>query len=103
MTDPTRPPTDHVPAMRRGRDEIPLTLWGSAVRLARHTRGLSQAELAHRIDVGQQTISKIERGAVCPTDEIKVSIAAALEVAVGDLFPWPDLDGRYRPNAERPQ
>ncbi|HVF76068.1 MAG TPA: helix-turn-helix transcriptional regulator [Acidimicrobiales bacterium] len=57
----------------------------------REKRGpVTQRELASRTGLDQATISRIERGLVSVSDDVKVKIAAALQSPVGELFGWPD-------------
>jgi transcriptional regulator with XRE-family HTH domain len=71
---------------------VPLDEWGARVARARFERGLSQHELALASDVTQQTISKVERGSVCPHDSLKLRLAVALGRSPETLFPWPPVD-----------
>jgi HTH-type transcriptional regulator/antitoxin HipB len=64
--------------------------WGRRVRDAREARGWRQAELARRAGLKQQAISKVERGATGAADDTRIRIAAALELRVQDLFPYPE-------------
>lgn len=63
--------------------------WGRAIRSRRASLGLSQQDLAARCDVTQQTISRIEMGAVLPRDALKLELARHLECSPRTLFPWP--------------
>lgn len=58
----------------------------SAVRTYRERAGLSQEALARKVDVSRQTIVNIERGANEPRVLLALAIAAALGVAVSELF-----------------
>lgn len=69
--------------------EVPGELWGYLVRYARRYRGLNQVALARAAEVTQQTVSKVEKGEICPHDNLKVRIARALDVPTAMLFPWP--------------
>lgn len=69
--------------------EVPVELWALSLRDARRRRGLSQEDLAHAVDVTQQTISKVEAGRICPHDNLKVRLAQALDLPPVALFPWP--------------
>jgi Zn-dependent peptidase ImmA (M78 family)/DNA-binding XRE family transcriptional regulator len=51
--------------------------------IAREARGLSQTDLATRVDVRQGTISKIENGQIRPDNEMLGRLAEALEVPPG--------------------
>ncbi len=56
------------------------------IRAAREAKGLSQIELAARLNVVRQTISKWERGRSVPDADLLVSLANALDVSVNDLL-----------------
>lgn len=84
-----------VPAAPR----VPLHEWGARVAQARRSLGLSQSQLAQASSVTQQTISKVERGTVCPHDTLKLRLAIALGQPPAHLFPWPPVtieDPAYR-------
>ncbi len=57
-----------------------------AVRGIRHARGLSQRQLAARMEVPRTYISKIENGKAMPTLSSLARLAAALEASVADLL-----------------
>ena len=59
--------------------------FGRAVKAARVERGLSQEELAMRIDADQAYISRVEAGQVNVTLETADQIANALEVDLSEL------------------
>jgi transcriptional regulator with XRE-family HTH domain len=61
------------------------TSLGNAVRRARVSAGLSQAQLAERTDVAIETISRTERGVLAPSVAVLVRIADALEVGLDEL------------------
>lgn len=63
--------------------------WGARVKKRRQDLTLSQAALARRCDVAQQTIDKVERDKIQARDELKVAIARGLVCSVAELFPWP--------------
>jgi transcriptional regulator with XRE-family HTH domain len=48
--------------------------------------GLTQAELAERLDMGGDSLSRIEKGVVAPRFQRLEGIASALDCAVADLF-----------------
>jgi putative transcriptional regulator len=50
---------------------------------------LTQAELAERVGVTRQTIIAIEQGRYSPSLEVAFQIAAALGVALDDVFQYP--------------
>ena len=74
---------------------VPLHEWGARVARARRQLGLSQSELAEASAVTQQTISKVERGTVCPHDSLKLRLAVALGQPPALLFPWPPVVIEY--------
>ena len=59
---------------------------GLAVKAARSASGVSQEELAHRLDKSIKTISNIERGAVSASIETLYLIAKELKVPMSDLL-----------------
>ncbi len=56
------------------------------IRNLRKSRGLSQEELATRLHVVRQTISKWENGLSVPDSEMLIKLAAVFEVSVSDLL-----------------
>lgn len=66
------------------------------IRRMREARGLSQVELAAKLNVVRQTVSKWERGLSVPDSELLVCLSEALETPVGDLLgetvPEPEAD-----------
>jgi putative transcriptional regulator len=58
----------------------------SNVRQHRERLGLSQERLARELDVSRQTIVNIERGESEPRVLLALALAAALGVAVSELF-----------------
>jgi DNA-binding XRE family transcriptional regulator len=58
----------------------------SNVKEHRERLGLSQEALARQLGVSRQTIVNIERGLSEPRVLLALAIAAALGVAVGELF-----------------
>jgi len=60
--------------------------FGSAVRTRRMALGISQEELALRIDADQAYVSRIEAGAMNVTLETAQQVADALETDVAALF-----------------
>ncbi len=59
---------------------------GENIRRARRGRGVSQEELAVKLHVVRQTVSKWEKGISVPDADMVVRLAEALEVAVSDLL-----------------
>ena len=56
------------------------------LRLKRKERGLSQEELASRLHVVRQTISKWEKGQSVPDAEQLIKLAVILETTVSELL-----------------
>lgn len=56
------------------------------LRKARKERGLTQGQLAQRVNVDLQRISKYERGVNVPTTDIMVRIADTLDVSLDYLL-----------------
>jgi transcriptional regulator with XRE-family HTH domain len=56
------------------------------LRNIRRARTLSQQDLARLVEISQQTLSKIERGAFVPGADVRARLAAVLGVSESDLF-----------------
>lgn len=56
------------------------------IKILRKNKGVSQEEMAERLSVVRQTISKWEKGLSVPDAEMLVRIAEYFEVSVGDLL-----------------
>lgn len=56
------------------------------IKAIRKQRGLSQEELAIRLHVVRQTVSKWEKGLSVPDSDMLVKIAEVLEVSIGELL-----------------
>jgi transcriptional regulator with XRE-family HTH domain len=61
-------------------------LFGSKIYELRLKADLTQAQLAEKADVSNDTISRIERGLRSPSFEVLESLSSALGVEVRDLF-----------------
>ena len=59
---------------------------GKRIAEQRHGKGLTQKELADKVGVTAQAVSKWERGNTCPDISILDEIAEALNVSVSDLL-----------------
>jgi len=66
-------------------DERPPRLL-NALQRKRFATGLSQDEFAMHVGVSRQTISSIENGRTSPSVRLALTIAAALEASVEELF-----------------
>lgn len=62
-----------------------LTLQNS-LKQARIEAGLSQTELAEKVNVSRNTISSIETGQFCPTAKLAALLCIALDKKFEDLF-----------------
>jgi putative transcriptional regulator len=56
------------------------------VRERRVAKGLSQADLAHRLDVSRQTINSIETDRYTPSLPLAIAIARFFGVTVEEIF-----------------
>ena len=56
------------------------------IKAVRQAKGLSQEELAIKLNVVRQTISKWERGLSVPDSEMLVSISDILETPISNLL-----------------
>ena len=63
-----------------------VSMFQENLRLKRRERGLSQEELASRLHVVRQTISKWEKGMSVPDSEQLIKIAVILETTVSELL-----------------
>ncbi|MBN8251871.1 helix-turn-helix transcriptional regulator [Priestia flexa] len=56
------------------------------VKFARIEKGITQADLAQKVNVTRQTIGLIEKGKYNPTLQLCVNIAKELDKTLNDLF-----------------
>ncbi len=61
--------------------------WGSGIAKRRAELGLTQQQLAERVEVEQQAVSKWELGLTAPRNDIKLRLAAVFGVDANELFP----------------
>ncbi len=66
------------------------TQLGRRVAELRLRAQLTQAQLAERLGVATETISRLERGVVLPSLETMNDLAAALGVDLSELFSFPE-------------
>lgn len=66
-----------------------MPAYESHVKEHRQRLGLSQEALARQLGVSRQTIVNIEKGLSEPRVLLAIAIAAALSVAIPDLFKGP--------------
>ena len=64
-------------------------IFAANLRRLRHTRGLSQEDLAYEADVNRTYMSKLEKGASYPGLEIIGKLADVLEVEPAELLRLP--------------
>jgi transcriptional regulator with XRE-family HTH domain len=81
-----RPKT--APVSKNG-DHVDLAEWGRRIADRRRQLGLLQVELAEKIHVTQDTISRLEHGKRPPTDHQRIELARALRTPIWLLFPYP--------------
>ncbi len=65
---------------------------GQKVAESRLAAGLTQAELAERVGVATETISRLERGAAVPSVARLEDIATALDLDLSELFTFRPRD-----------
>ncbi|AMD89262.1 helix-turn-helix domain-containing protein [Desulfovibrio fairfieldensis] len=63
---------------------------GENISGRRRKLGLTQAQLAEKLDIGQDALSRMENGAISPKIARLRDIASALQCSVADLFREPD-------------
>lgn len=64
-------------------------VWGAAVRARRKLIGLTLEQLGAKVNVAPQTIHKIEKGEILPTDAVRLALGFALACEPSELFPIP--------------
>lgn len=74
-----------------GTDELKRS-FGRRVQALREARGLTQEQLAERIERSVDTVSNIERGANGTRIEVAGRIAEVLGVALPELFEFEEVD-----------
>ena len=76
-------------------------IFGLNLQCRRKRLHMTQEMLAERIGIGQQSLSRMERGGIAPKFERLQDIADALQCSVMELFNDPDLnygEGRFAAN-----
>jgi DNA-binding XRE family transcriptional regulator len=63
--------------------------WGERLRSERRRRKVSVLELSRHAEVSPQYIYMLEAGRYSPSDDLRVKLAAALEVKVEDIWSYP--------------
>ncbi|MGX7163584.1 helix-turn-helix transcriptional regulator [Enterococcus massiliensis] len=58
----------------------------NTVREQRKKQGLTQAELADKVQVSRQTIISMEKGSYVPSLELALDLVAVFDLKIEDLF-----------------
>jgi len=74
-------------------------LLGARIKELRNGRGLSQDQLAEKLNIDTKHLSRLETGANAPTIDRLEMIADALDVEVCSLFEYGHLDNRNEQSA----
>mgnify|MGYP002678310226 CR=1 FL=1 len=75
---------------------------GAQIKQLRLAAGMTQRELAQRINVGNTTLSQYESGARVPSDEVKLKIAMVFGVSVDYLLGGTDCREPISPTHAQP-
>lgn len=62
-----------------------LCEFGRNVKKIRESKGLTQAQLAHKINKDRESISRLERGKINPTYLYLIEISEGLEISISEL------------------
>lgn len=62
------------------------------LKIERAKKGLTQADLAQRINVSRQTINAMELGKYVPSTVLALRLSKIFEVGVNELFSLEDSD-----------
>ena len=73
-------------------------MFGENLKTLRKNKGITQEELAVRLNVVRQTVSKLEKGQSVPDAEMLVKLAEIFEVPVSRLL-GPRIEPDTQPNA----
>lgn len=65
--------------------------WGERIKRLRKTSDLTAADIAKDAGITPQYLHAIERGEYSPSDDVKIRIAKAMGVQVGEIFSY-DLE-----------
>ena len=69
---------------------------GTNIAIRRRKLGFTQADLAEMLDVGQDALSRMEKGVISPKMGRLRDLAGALQCSVADLFREADEDATDR-------
>lgn len=78
--------------MTKPRDDQLAGAIGKAIAHKRQTKRLTQEQVAERLGIGNEAVSRIERGIVMPTVERLVALAQLFECEAAELL----SEGSYR-------
>lgn len=59
---------------------------GDRIRALRTNAGMTQIELANKLNISNSTLSQYESGARTPSDDMKLKIAALFQVSIDSLL-----------------
>ena len=59
---------------------------GDRIRALRTNAGMTQIELANKLNISNSTLSQYESGARTPSDDMKLKIAALFQVTIDSLL-----------------
>ncbi len=68
-------------------------LLGNRIRHLRNRAGITQAQLAERVDISPEFMSRLERGLKAPSVDSAAKIAHALGVSLSELFDFQEARG----------
>lgn len=80
--------------MAHSKDSLTVTL-GKKIRARRKELGMTQEELAEKLGVGHQALSRIENGVMAPKMDRLPLLAKSLKCKVPDLFQTDDDSPDY--------
>ncbi|WP_412476980.1 helix-turn-helix domain-containing protein [Flavobacterium sp. TBRC 19031] len=66
--------------------EIELQQFGKKIKEMRELKGLTQAQLAHKINKDRESIARLERGGINPTYIYLMEICEGLEITMEELM-----------------
>ncbi len=72
--------------------DLPKRL-GNRIRQLRNRAGITQAQLAERVDISPEFMSRLERGLKAPSLDSADKIAHALGVSLSELFDFQEVRG----------
>ncbi|MCR5325746.1 MAG: helix-turn-helix transcriptional regulator [Bacteroidales bacterium] len=62
------------------------------IRIERLKLGLTQEELADRLDVSRQTVNALEKGKYCPSTILALKLSRLFGIPVNDFFSLDETD-----------